>query len=379
MSLSSKAKSIRESETLKLGAQIEKFASKANFSKFSIINFAVGEPDTAISQNIIDSTKAALDAGKIKYSNTSGIIELRNKISEDFFRKKFSYSPDNILVTNGSKQAIYNALQAICNPGDEVVINNPSWVSFSEQIKLADSKPVAVETIDHQPDVEGIKEAITKRTKAIIINTPNNPTGAVYRKSDLKAIADICADKGIIIISDEAYELYVYGGKKHISIAALNSDAFDNTITIKSFSKTYGMTGFRIGFAAARKEIIGLMDRIQGHATGNACTFAQYGAVSALEMEAKQLEKIRSNYEKKKDLAYSLARKMFDCIKPEGAFYLFPEIKGDSVGFSSKLLQECGVAVAPGKYFGSDKNIRISYGLPENTIKEGFERMSKVI
>lgn len=375
MSLSAKAGSIRESETLKLSSRIENLRKSGK----EIINFAVGEPDTAVSQEIIDSTKSALDAGKIKYSNPSGIMELKNRISEDFLRKKLGYSPSEILVANGSKQAIYNALQAICSQGDEVIINNPSWVSFSEQIKLAGSKPVAVETINHQPDVEKIKGAITKKTKAIIINTPNNPTGAVYKKSDLKAIADICADKGIIIISDEAYDLYVYGSSRHISIASLNRDAFDRTITIKSFSKTYGMTGFRIGFAAARKEIIELMGRIQGHTTGNVCTFAQYGAVSALEITAGQLEKIRSTYEKKRDLAYSLARKMFGCTKPEGAFYLFPEIKGDSARFSSGLLEKHGVAVAPGEYFGSKKNIRISYALPENAIREGFERMSKVV
>ena len=375
MNLSAKAKSIRESETLKLSSQIEKLRKSGK----EIINFAVGEPDIAVSQNVIDSAKAALDAGKIKYSNSSGIMELRNKISEDFRKKKLSYSANDILITNGSKQAIYNALQAICNPGDEVIINNPSWVSFSEQIKLADAKPVAVETVGHQLDVERIKSSITKKTKAIIINTPNNPTGAVYGKSDLRAIADICADKGITIISDEAYDLYVYGGGRHISIASLNSDAFDSTITIKSFSKTYGMTGFRIGFAAAGKEIIELMGRIHGHTTGNVCTFAQYGAVSAMEMEAKQLEKIRSDYQRKRDLAYSLSRKMFDCIKPEGAFYLFPEIKGGSVNFSSGLLEKQGVAVAPGEYFGSKKNIRISYALPEAAIREGFERMSKVV
>jgi len=152
----------------------------------------------------------------------------------------------------------------------------------------------------------GRSEEERKKTKAIIINTPNNPTGAVYSKSDLKAIADICADNGIIIISDEAYDLYVYGGGRHISIASLNSDAFDSTITIKSFSKTYGMTGFRIGFAAAGKEMIELMGRIHGHTTGNVCTFAQYGAVSAMEMEAKQLEKIRSDYQRKRDLALRL-------------------------------------------------------------------------
>ena len=323
-------KNIKESETLKLGQQIKQLQAQGK----SVINFAVGELDFETPNEIKEATITALNHNKTRYSSTAGELELRETICKKLKRENaLSYTPENILVSNGSKQILYSLFQVLCNPGDEVIIPTPYWISFSEQAKLAGAKPVFVPTKDHQLDVEKLKKAMNKKTKAIVLNSPNNPSGAVYK--DIKAVAETAADKGITIISDEAYELITYDNIKYTSTAALSEHIKKHTITVHSFSKIFSMTGFRLGYAAAEKEIITQLSKLQSHMTSNPCTFAQYGAIAAYELNKTFIQKRVSILEKRRNLAYKECTKLFDCVKPQGRKKVSaPTIKGAAKPFS---------------------------------------------
>jgi len=377
MKLAKRITKIKESETLKIGQRIKQLQSHGK----SVINFAVGELDFETPEEIKQATKHALDQNKTRYAETSGLPELKSTISKKLQRDNhIPCAEDNILLSNGSKQVLYSIFQVLCNPGDEVIIPTPYWVSFSEQVKLAGAKPVFVQTKNHQLDVDKIKKAITKKTKIMIINTPNNPTGAVYNKESLKAVAELAVQKKITILSDEAYELLTYE-KPHISIASLSEDIRGQTITVQSFSKIFSMTGFRLGYLCAEKEIVQAVNKLQSHISSNPCTFAQYGAIAAYMLDKRVIADRVSILRKRRDLAYKETTKLFDCIRPEGAFYLLPNISKmakklpKGTDFSSHLLDKAGVAVVPGEAFGAPNHIRISYALSEEKIKEGFERL----
>ena len=377
MKLAKRITKIKESETLKIGQRIKQLQSQGK----SVINFAVGELDFETPAEIKQATKHALDQNKTRYAETSGLPELKSTISKKLQRDNhIPCAEDNILLSNGSKQVLYSIFQVLCNPGDEVIIPTPYWVSFSEQVKLAGAKPVFVQTKNHQLDVDKIKKAITKKTKIMIINTPNNPTGAVYNKESLKAVAELAVQKKITILSDEAYELLTYE-KPHISIASLSEDIRGQTITVQSFSKIFSMTGFRLGYLCAEKEIVQAVNKLQSHISSNPCTFAQYGAIAAYMLDKRVIADRVSVLRKRRDLAYKETTKLFDCIRPEGAFYLLPNISKTAkklpkgTDFSSHLLDKAGVAVVPGEAFGAPNHIRISYALSEEKIKEGFERL----
>ena len=377
MKLAKRITKIKESETLKIGQRIKQLQSHGK----SVINFAVGELDFETPEEIKQATKHALDQNKTRYAETSGLPELKSTISKKLQRDNhIPCAEDNILLSNGSKQVLYSIFQVLCNPGDEVIIPTPYWVSFSEQAKLAGAKPVFVQTKNHQLDVDKIKKAITKKTKIMIINTPNNPTGAVYNKESLKAVAELAVQKKITILSDEAYELLTYE-KPHISIASLSEDIRGQTITVQSFSKIFSMTGFRLGYLCAEKEIVQAVNKLQSHISSNPCTFAQYGAIAAYMLDKRVIADRVSVLRKRRDLAYKETTKLFDCIRPEGAFYLLPNISKTAkklpkgTDFSSHLLDKAGVAVVPGEAFGAPNHIRISYALSEEKIKEGFERL----
>ena len=377
MKLAKRITKIKESETLKIGQRIKQLQSQGK----SVINFAVGELDFETPEEIKQATKHALDQNKTRYAETSGLPELKSTISKKLQRDNhIPCAEDNILLSNGSKQVLYSIFQVLCNPGDEVIIPTPYWVSFSEQVKLAGAKPVFVQTKNHQLDVDKIKKAITKKTKIMIINTPNNPTGAVYNKESLKAVAELAVQKKITILSDEAYELLTYE-KPHISIASLSEDIRGQTITVQSFSKIFSMTGFRLGYLCAEKEIVQAVNKLQSHISSNPCTFAQYGAIAAYMLDKRVIADRVSILRKRRDLAYKETTKLFDCIRPEGAFYLLPNISKmakklpKGTDFSSHLLDKAGVAVVPGEAFGAPNHIRISYALSEEKIKEGFERL----
>jgi len=382
MNFSERVTNVHESETLKFTTIIAELRKQGK----KVIDFAVGEPLFDTPKEIVDATIKALENKKTRYSPISGLPELKEEISTSLNENNLSYGKENITITNGAKQALYSVFQVLCNPGDEVILPKPYWVTFPEQIRLASANPVIVDTFEHKLDLEKIKESITDKTRAIIVNSPHNPTGVVYPEEQLKEVVEIASEKNIFLISDEAYDWLVYDGLKPQTTAALFPEHKKNIITIKSFSKDFSMTGFRIGYIAAEKEFIGMVNKLQSHLTGNVCTFAQYGAISAMKTGKKIIEKYITEMEEKRNLAYKLTTKHFECIKPQGAFYMFPEVKdrfnGDiknSVDFAALILEKAGVAVVPGDFFGSDDNVRISYALSDEDIKEGFENISKLI
>ncbi len=274
--------------------------------------------------------------------------------------------------------------QVICDPLDEVIIPVPFWVSFVEQVKLAGGKPVFVRTQGHQLDCEAIERAITSRTKVILINSPNNPSGAVYPLIDLKKIARLAADRNLFIVADEAYDAFVYDGCKHVSMFDIEP-ARDRTIVTRSFSKSYSMTGFRVGYIAASREIVSALSKIQRHFSGNVCTFAQYGALAALSLDDDILITRQTEMQRKRDIAFRYASKLFSCIQPQGAFYLFPDVsmvlKNDETAqiLAERLLKEAGVAVIAGEAFGMTQHLRISFAVSDDKLKKGFEQITEVL
>jgi aspartate aminotransferase len=317
MELSNKIEAIVGSKTVAFTALIQQYRQQGR----KIIDLAVGEPQFDTPAPVIDATKNALDAQKTRYSPVNGISELRVQLANRFG----GYDAENILLTNGSKQALYMIFQVICDPSDEVIIPVPYWVSFIEQVKLAGGKPVPVSTKDHQLNCEAIERAVTPRTKAILINSPNNPSGAVYSPADLQKIARLADDHNLFIVADEAYNAFVYDGNVHASMFDIEP-VRNRVIVTRSFSKSYNMTGFRIGYIAASQQIITALSKIQSHLSGNACTFAQYGALAALSLDDQLLSDQQAELQQKRDMAYQAVSALFECIKPLGAFYLFPDV-----------------------------------------------------
>jgi aspartate aminotransferase len=376
MKLSDKILCIEESKTVAYTTLIQQLHREGK----EIIDLAVGEPEFETPAQVIDSTKNALDAQKTCYSPVKGLPELQEQLANQFS----GYDADNILLTNGSKQALYMIFQVICDPLDEVIIPAPFWGSFVDQVKLAGGKPVLVPTKDHQLNCEAIEDAITSRTKAILINSPNNPSGAVYPLTDLKKVARLTEDHNLFIVADEAYDAFVYDGRTHASMFDIEA-VRNRTIVTRSFSKGYSMTGFRIGYAAASRQLIAALSRIQSHLSGNVCTFAQYGAIAALSLNSHLLAARQSEMQRKRDIAYQYASKLFSCIKPQGAFYLFPDVsialKNDETAeiLAERILKKTGVAVVPGEAFGAGKHIRISFAVSEDKLEKGFEQIARAL
>jgi aspartate aminotransferase len=345
-----------------------------------VIDLAVGEPPYDTPRAVIEATQQALAAGKTKYSPVAGLPELKSRLADQFD----GYDANNIIISNGSKQCLYAMFQVICNPSDEVIIPRPFWVSFPEQVKLAGGRPVFVDTCNHQLDCEKIKRAITPKTRAILINSPNNPTGAVYPAEDLARIAEIALDKDLFLISDEAYRLFFYDKVKSSSLFDIE-DIRHLLIVTRSFSKNYGMTGFRIGYIAAPQEFIRAVAGLQSHMTGNVCTFAQWGSLKALDMNYHEQEAWRADMAYKRDYAYRQAAELFDCLKPQGAFYLFPDVTRHlkngltSAEFAERLLETAGVAVVPGETFGMPGHIRISYAVSKDKLASGFDNIREAL
>lgn len=345
-----------------------------------VINLAVGEPQTPTPLPVIEATKQALDQGMTRYGAVSGLQALKSGLAGQFD----GYDHRNIVISNGSKQCLFSLFQVICNPSDEVIIPRPYWVSFPQQVIIAGGKPVYVDTHNHQLDCGAIAKAITAKTRAILINSPNNPTGAVFSARDLETISQLAIAHDLYIISDEAYALFVYDGLKAPSPFEIEKIR-NRLIVIRSFSKTFNMTGFRIGYLAASLDIVNAVSKLQSHLTGNVCSFAQYGALSALELDEGEFEKWRMQLERKRDYAYEQVNQLFDCIKPEGAFYLFPDVRQrlkmgmTAVDLASDILEKAGVAIVPGEAFGMPGHIRISYAVTEENLKNGLKRISEAL
>jgi aspartate aminotransferase len=360
-----------------------------------VIGFNAGEPDFPTPAKVTKACECAIAEGKTKYSAVGGILPLKKaicrKLKED---NNLLCRPEHITVSTGAKQALYNAVMAICDPGDEVIIPTPCWVSYVEMVKLAQGIPILVPTNeDFSLNIRAITEAITPKTKGIIINTPNNPTGAVYSQEELKALGDLAVKHDFYVICDEVYEKLIYDNKKHVSIAALSPDIFDKCITINGFSKAYSMTGWRLGYAAAPWELSEAMTSLQSHITSNSVTFIQWAAIEGLENCSDEIEDMRIEFSKRRD--YMLERLCrlpgISCAKPGGAFYLLPDVSayfgkrdGDrvinnSVDFCEYVLEKARVAIVPGAAFEMPATVRFSYSSSMENIKEGMERLEKAL
>ena len=376
MKLSDKIHAIAGSQTVAFTSLIQQLRAEGR----QIIDLAVGEPQFDTPAPIIDATRGALAAQKTRYSPVNGLAELRMQLAAQFD----GYAIDNILITNGSKQALYLIFQAICDPADEVIIPVPFWVSFVEQVKLAGGRPVPVATQNHQLDVDAIAQAVSPRTKAILINSPNNPSGAVYPIKDLQKIARLAEDHNLFVVADEAYNAFVYDQAVCASMFDIEI-VRDRLIVTRSFSKSYSMTGFRIGYVAAPANVINALSKIQSHLTGNVCTFAQYGALAALTLAEDWLSDRKAELQQKRNMAYERVSQMFDCIQPQGAFYLFPDVssvlKNDetSQALARRILKEAGVALVAGEAFGMAKHLRISFAVSDENLKNGLKRIAEVL
>lgn len=393
LSLSERGKQVAASSTLAITAKINQMVADG----LDIIKFGAGEPDFDTPEHIKEAGIDSIQAGFTKYTAVAGIIELRNAIVTKFGNdNNLRYKPSEVIVNCGAKHTIYNILQAICNPGDEVIFAAPYWVSYIEIVKLAGGIPIIVETIANQNfclTVDQIATEVTDKTKAVIINSPSNPTGTIYDSEALREIADLAVDKRFYIISDEIYESLLYDGYQHCSIATFNNDIKAITFVVNGVSKAYSMTGWRIGYAAGPEDAISAMSRIQSHSTSNPTSIAQKAALTAISGSQEAVESMRVAFEKRRDLICE----RFDGIdgvtyvKPQGAFYIFPDfsdhysrtidgfqIKG-SQDLANFLLECVKVGVVPGVGFGADKNMRLSFATSEVEINRGLDRIKKAL
>lgn len=353
-----------------------------------VCSLSTGEPDFDTPEHIKAAAKQALDAGKTKYGPVAGELQLKAAIARKLQSdNNLNYQPENIIVTNGGKHSLYNLMMALIEPGDEVIIPAPYWLSYPEMVKLASGKPVIVRTdasTGYKITPEQLNRAITPKTKLFVLNSPSNPTGMVYTPAEIKALAQVIVDRDILVVSDEIYEKIIYDGAQHVSIGSLGKEIFDRTLISSGFAKGYSMTGWRIGYLAGPIELIKATSTIQGHSTSNVCTFAQYGAIAALESSQESVEKMRLAFADRREVIFELLDAIpgISCIKPDGAFYMFVNISKTgmtSLQFCDAFLEQHQVAVIPGIAFGADDHIRLSYATDLGTIKKALERLDKFV
>lgn len=393
MKLSERARAISPSPTLAIDARAKEMKAQG----IKVVNFGVGEPDFDTPQHIKEAATAALAAGMTKYTPVGGIPELKEAIVAKFAHDNgLTYSPDEIVVSVGAKHSLYNAIQVLCDEGDEVIVPAPYWVSYVEQVKLAGGVPKIVRTsLDNgfKLTPEELRAALSPRARVLILNTPSNPTGAVYDRRELEALAEVALSAGLTIVSDEVYEKLVYDGNQHVSIASVAPEVQAQTVVINGVSKAYAMTGWRIGYVGAPREVARAMTRLQSHSTSNPTSIAQAAALAALIGPQEPVQEMVAAFARRR--AYILERLQalpgVACPAPGGAFYVFPdfsaywgrEYKGKRIGNSTDLaqifLEEAQVAVVPGIAFGDDNCIRFSYAASRATIAEGLDRVARVI
>ncbi|MDH8677042.1 pyridoxal phosphate-dependent aminotransferase [Fusibacter bizertensis] len=387
--LSKKNLGIEESMTLAITAK----AKQLKESGVNIVSFGAGEPDFNTPKNIRDYAIARIEKGGNGYTAASGLIELKKAICAKLLKdNNLTYAPNQIVVSSGAKHSLFNALQTICNPDDEVIIPSPYWVSYYELTKMADAEPVLVEgaaSNSFKVTVAQLEAAVTEKTKALLINSPNNPTGAVYTEEELRAIGAFATKHDLYIISDEIYEKLIYG-EKHVSIASLSQDLYERTIVVNGLSKAYAMTGWRIGYTACSTTITKVMSNIQSHATSNPNTIAQYAGIEALSGDQTPIEEMRVAFEERKDYMVKTIGEISNvsCVAPKGAFYVMVNIshyKGktvegvlvkDSLDLAAVLIDQANIAVIPGIAFGVDDYIRLSYATSMENIIEGLKRLN---
>lgn len=353
-----------------------------------VISFSVGEPDFDTPAHIRAAAEAALDQGKTRYGAAAGEPGLRDAIAVKLQRDNdLCYAPENILVTNGGKHSLFNLMLALVEPGDEVIIPAPYWVSYPEMVKLAGGTPVIVSTTlenGYKITPEQLRQAITPKTKLFVFNSPSNPTGMVYTPDEVRALAQVVVEQDLMVVSDEIYEKLLYDGAEHLSIGAVSPESFERTVVSSGFAKTYAMTGWRIGFLAGPLPLIKATIAIQGHSTSNVCTFAQYGAIAAYEAPQDCVQQMLNAFTERRQVILEALNAIpgFTCPKPDGAFYVFPNIGKlgvSSLEFCDKLLNDYNVAAVPGIAFGADDCIRLSYATNVDNIQRGMERLTTFV
>lgn len=378
--ISQRAASLAPSVTLAIDAK----AAELKAAGVDVVGFGTGQPDFDTPDFIKDAAKDALDKGFTKYTPASGLPALRKAVAEKFQRENgLAYEPSQIIISCGGKHSCYNVMMAVCEAGDEVIIPAPYWLSYPEMVKLAGATPVILETDDaseFKVTPELLRAAITPNTRIFILNSPSNPTGTVYTAEEIRALGDVCVEKGVLIMSDEIYEHLVYDGAEHVSVASFSEEHKAHTIIVHGFAKAWSMTGWRLGFLAAPQPIAKAVGAIQSHSTSNPTSFAQYGAIAALARPMDHLKEWLGEFAKRR--AYALERlraiQGITCCDAKGAFYLFPNISGTglkSSEFCARLLEEQKVAAVPGIAFGADDYFRLSYATGMAQIEKGLDRI----
>ncbi len=383
MQLSSRIKGVKESVTLGLSARAKRLKAEGA----NLIDFSAGEPDFDTPVHIKEAAIKAIREGFTKYTPASGIEKLKEAICKKFKRdNNLQYSPSQIIVSCGAKHSLYNILQVLCQKDDEVIIPSPYWLSYPEMVRLSEARPVILdcdEANDFKLDVGSLKSSINNKTRLIILNSPSNPTGCVYTKDELEAIAEIVLNNNILVVSDEIYEKIIYKGFKHISIASLNKEIFEQTIVVNGVSKSFSMTGWRIGYLATpKKEIVEAVSNLQSHSTSNPTSISQMASLAALEGDKGCIEEMNTEFQRRRDYILNRikALKLLSCRPPMGSFYLFCRIgkKGlQAAKLAERLLDEAKVVVVPCEAFGSGRHIRLSFATSLENIKEGMDRIKR--
>ena len=379
MEISERAAQLTPSLTLSIDSKAKAMKAEG----LDVCGFGAGEPDSDTPEHIKRAAIEALEAGFTKYTPNAGIPELRQAIADKLAADNgLNYRAGQIVVSNGAKHACYNAILATCQPGDEVIIPAPYWVSYPDMVRLVGAEPVIVPTSERNAwkmRPEDFENAMTPRTKMLIMNSPGNPTGSVYTREELEAIVNVAAEEDIYVLSDEIYEKLVYDDAKHVSIGSLSKEAYDLTITVNGFSKSYAMTGWRLGYLAAPDAVVRAVDSIQSHTSSNPCSFSQYGALAALKGDQQPLADMREEFEMRRNYMFDRISKISNvtAIKPQGAFYMLVNISQlglTSQNFADRLLSKANVAVVPGAAFGDDRTVRFSYATSLDVIKKGLDR-----
>ncbi len=392
MKISQRAKAVAPSATL----AVTNRANELKKQGVDIVGFGAGEPDFDTPDYIKEAAIKALKGGKTKYTPAAGIIELRTAIAQKLEKENgLKYTPDQVVVNIGGKHSVYEAMQAVLDPGDELLLPAPFWVTYPEAAGLAGATVKILPTDkknSYKITPAQLKKAITDKSALLVLNSPSNPGGFTYTPDELRALAKVLEGTKVAVMSDEIYEKLIYGDTKFVSFAALSEDAYNRTLTLNGLSKTYSMTGWRLGYTAGPLDVIKAMSRLQDHMTSNPVTFAQWAAIAAMGPEsAATIEKMRIEFEKRgKYMAERLnAIKGVECIEPTGAFYCFPDVSsfyGKTIGgvqitgsmdFSKALLEQANVAVVPGQPFGCDANVRLSFATSMEQITKGLDRMAK--
>lgn len=393
LSLSRKAASVKPSSTLAITAKAKALKAEG----IDIVGFGAGEPDYNTPDNINEAAIRAIKEGFTKYTPASGTVELKKAVSDKFREfNGLNYEPNQIVISNGGKHSLTNIFEVLLNPGDEVIIPAPYWLTYPEIVKLADGVPVFLygsKDNGYKVTAKQIREAVTDKTKAFILNTPSNPTGMVYSEEELRAIAEIAVAKDFYVVADEMYEYLIYDGKKHVSIASLGEEIYKRTITCSGVSKSYAMTGWRIGYTGSSTEIAKMMGSVQSHQTSNPNSIAQKAALEALTGDQSALEEMRVEFDKRRKYMYERisAMPLLDLLEPEGAFYVFVDFtnvleksyKGQKIGTAAKaaeiLIEDYQVAVVPCADFGFDNFVRLSYAISLEAIEKGLDRIEKFV